>query len=298
MGQIYLRNDEDSLWASSPDLSASLEAAVLLHKYGTNKSSRSTLDVVKFRNRKISPARNEREQIERDFDDNYYDQEGLFMTHGAFGFPRAIFVRPEYGQPYQWVDVEFEYDKGPDGIEGTADDESFLKDNNYKIDENGNPILKSPPALRPISEFLARKKHQVEVVDQLGNFDWPSFEARLEEMNSERSGDVIFVTDGREGYLAIDNPVDSYRGWHGGASPSESFVPLVLAMPGKAFVDESGVTNLPAQFKNPVSATVAQLRDDDSYNSSVSSGYIRNWHLGTLLTETLRNLYSEFPETN
>lgn len=138
---------------------------------------------------------------------------------------------------------------------------------NYFEDENGDTVLNEDGVsariesieYKTIAEFLDERAQFLERADRAdlkedggGPLCWPSFQERLEEMNDIRSGDVIVITDGREGYLALDNPGDSYRGWHGGPTRSESYVPLMFSMQGAAFVkiegDSVSESDIPAAF--------------------------------------------------
>jgi len=97
-------------------------------------------------------------------------------------------------------------------------------------------------------------------------------------MNDRRSGDIVVIMDGRKGYLALDNENDSFPGWHGGPTVSESYVPLMVAMPGEAFVALSGGQATPIDIPPALetgAAAVATLKDEE--------GYLRNWHLAPLL---------------
>lgn len=169
-----------------------------------------------------------------------YDGEGNRITNGAFGDPPAIFVRIN--------------DTGENNF--TAD-YRWVKGINVKLNTLGEPDF-SDIQLDSISEFLkARKALEPDL-------DWPAFEERLEEMNhanaaGSRSGDIIAITDGKMGYLSVGFLDDAYPGWHGGPTVSESYVPLIFAMPGNSFVDASGNSiNYPAGladgFTNGVNA--------------------------------------------
>ena len=105
-------------------------------------------------------------------------------------------------------------------------------------------------------------------------------------MNNERSGDIIVITDGREGYLTLDNEADSFRGWHGGPTTSESNVPLMFSMPGPDFVDDNGqgLVGLPEKFKQAIEEAlqVTGIKDENGFN--------RNWHLTQGLSAGLKAL--------
>ncbi len=93
--------------------------------------------------------------------------------------------------------------------------------------------------LASIEEFLTARKGVVP------DLDWPAFKERLEERNHKnptgsRTGDIITIMDGREGYVTVNYAEESFHGWHGGPTVSESNAPLIFAMPGNAFVDSGG----------------------------------------------------------
>ncbi|MDO5971424.1 alkaline phosphatase family protein [Flavivirga aquimarina] len=110
---------------------------------------------------------------------------------------------------------------------------------------------------------------------------WPDFKERIKEMNDTRSngrsGDIVVLTDGAMGYLTV-NKGDEYNGWHGGATKSESFIPMFINIPGEV-VDESFIKN---GFQK---AKAAWKRE------SPNSQYMRNWNL----TEVLKYIYNEIP---
>jgi len=90
--------------------------------------------------------------------------------------------------------------------------------------------------------------------------------------------------------MTLDNPDESFIGWHGGATESESLVPLFLSMPGRAFVDDNGekIEGAPIFVKNAVSEVIGQQKEligDDNY--------IRNWHLSQLMTAAMSALRTE-----
>jgi hypothetical protein len=139
--------------------------------------------------------------------------------------------------------------------------------------------------LASIEEFLQARK-TVLAEQGITDFNWPAFKERLDEMNHKnpngsRSGDIVAIMDDRKGYLTVNIESEAYVGWHGGPTVSESFVPLVFGMPGDAFVDADGDAiqtppQLIAGFAKGVSA--AGVKDD---------GYLRNWHLTSILREIL-----------
>ncbi|NAY93105.1 hypothetical protein GTQ34_14395 [Muricauda sp. JGD-17] len=132
--------------------------------------------------------------------------------------------------------------------------------------------LNSDITFGTIDEYLRASGHQN---------DWPDFEARLEELNDKsttsRSGDVVVFTDGAMGYLTV-NSGDQYNGWHGGATESESYIPMFINIPGKV-VDEKFI-------KNGFDRAKA-----DWLRLSPKSKFMRNWHLSRVLSK----IYSEIP---
>jgi hypothetical protein len=88
--------------------------------------------------------------------------------------------------------------------------------------------------------------------------------------------------DGEKGYLALDNEGDSFPGWHGGPTVSESYVPLMVAMPGESFVAIQGE-----------SATVADVPSALFRGGDVpiqNGNYLRNWDLSRIL----ESIHQEF----
>ncbi len=102
---------------------------------------------------------------------------------------------------------------------------------------------------------------------------WLDFEDRLIELNDQssksRSGDIVVFTDGKMGYLTI-NKGDELNGWHGGATTSESLIPMFINIPGTV-VDETFIQKGFAEAKN-------ELLENTS-----NSQYLRNWHLAHVL---------------
>jgi predicted AlkP superfamily pyrophosphatase or phosphodiesterase len=285
LGQIYLKNGFG--WTDPPSFDQVQEVAVHLHKYAQNKGESGDTGVPRslFYNEKISPKRNVRKVSDSDIRENYYNTTERYITNGAFGYPSAIFVRSDgFDSEYKWIDVQFEYEVG----------ESFLAGDNYKVDSQGAPIVKTI-SYRSIDEFLLARENAPKALANVG-FNWPSFEARMQEMNGDRSGDIIVITDGREGYLTLDNTGESFIGWHGGPTKSESEVPLMLSMPGKAFVDNNGEEftglKIPEKFRSSVQAEVGRLLIDEQSNRNGES-FLRNWQLSPLIVEGVRGLRSE-----
>ncbi|OUR99329.1 hypothetical protein A9Q86_12190 [Flavobacteriales bacterium 33_180_T64] len=115
-----------------------------------------------------------------------------------------------------------------------------------------------------IDEFLKASGHQGK---------WLDFEARLEELNDKsdasRSGDLVMFTDGAMGYLTLIQG-DQFNGWHGGATLSESIIPMFINIPGTV-VDESFIKE---GFDKASKAIL---------ENSPKSNYLRNWHLMQVL---------------
>jgi hypothetical protein len=206
------------------------------------------------------------------------EQTDLYPSNGTGDVcetPRNYELTSDFNQSYYWVDVKYFEDENGDLV----------------LNEDGYSARIKSLEYRSITEFLAARKkfledERPELISAGGAFNWPSFELRLQEMNDKRSGDVIVITDGREGYLALNNAGDSYRGWHGGPTVSESYVPLMFAMPGDAFVNIEGnnviPTNLPDKLKTGFVKGKAPELD--------GNGYLRNWNLSQLL----ETIHTEF----
>ena len=155
------------------------------------------------------------------------------------------------------------------------------------------PKINGTPQYQPIQAFLNARANRIAQLILKGvtdeSFNWPSFEQRLKEMNGVRSGDIVVLTDGREGYMTLDNEAESFIGWHGGATESESLVPLFLSMPGTAFVNESGEEiGAPEVVRNAVANAIAQQKQDIG-----DQQHIRNWHLSQLMSAALGVLSTE-----
>jgi len=110
--------------------------------------------------------------------------------------------------------------------------------------------------------------------------DWPDFAARLDEMNHKnsagsRTGDIVLVMNGAQGYMAVCHGEDMLNGWHGGPEPAESFVPLMFGMPGP---------NLVVTQEQPIPAFVTQKYNDAAGQIGVP---LRNWHMGAILQEII-----------
>ncbi len=163
---------------------------------------------------------------------------------GALGNPPAIFVRMP-GAPttrYRWLSG---VSAPPDATPAQLEDGADLQ-------------------WRPVADFL---RHQTR--------SWPAFEARLEEMNHTlRTGEIVMITNGPEGYLAV-NEGDELDGWHGGPETSESYVPLYFNIASEV-VDK--------RFVGDAVRAVKRTRPE-------ADQQLRNWHMGPVLAEIYRQLY-------
>lgn len=100
-------------------------------------------------------------------------------------------------------------------------------------------------------------------------FDWPAFAARMDEMNDKnsngsRTGDIVFIMNGPEGYQTV-NQGDALNGWHGGPEPAESYVVMMLNIPG-------------------------DVVDKQFIRSAVPNGVLRNWQLSSILKGVAANV--------
>ncbi len=122
---------------------------------------------------------------------------------------------------------------------------------------------------------------------EVADLDWPAFKERIDEMNHKnaegsRTGDIITIMDGRKGYSTVNFADESFAGWHGGPTISESLVPLIFAMPGDSFVDSDGnKISYPPELN-------AGLESGIEKAGIKSDGYLRNWHLSPLLSEIIK----------
>ena len=92
--------------------------------------------------------------------------------------------------------------------------------------------------------------------------------------------------------MTLDNPSESYRGWHGGPTISESKVPLMVAMPGRHFTNDAGadLPQGPEKFRMGAEAALTQITAADA------GGFARNWHLSRILSAGVEKL-RETPAT-
>ncbi|MEM9325022.1 MAG: alkaline phosphatase family protein [Bacteroidota bacterium] len=243
MAQIYVK-DLDSTWDQPPSRSTVEKLTRVLYIEGVGGSVRHPVSgaVTTYLDYEalytdLAPKNNVSATLT-----------GPTMTdHGAFGSPPAIFVK---------VPME-------------RDANSFMSDYQWVKSMPSNPT--GPIIYGTIQEFIdARTKVNPD-------FDWPEFEARLDEYNDKnpkgsRSGDILLFTDGRMGYLAILDG-DELNGWHGGATVSESYVPLMLNIPGDV-VDDSFID-----------AAIDKVRQRRPNNK------LRNWQLAEILEEVYDSLY-------
>lgn len=187
---------------------------------------------------------------------------------GAFGNPLAIFVKVGEGnnfeEDFQWVK---NIEKNPDATNDPSD----------YIDWT----------LGSIDEFLVAKERAIE---GWSKNNWPAFKLRMDEMNHQhptgsRTGDIVVVMNGKSGYFAVNESHDSYPGWHGGPTVSESRVPLMFGMPGSSFVDrDGGRVNAPPELDEGIEAAFNLCKD--------SQDTVRNWHLSVYLQTILTRMYS------
>jgi len=187
-------------------------------------------------------------------------------SNGAFGNPPAIFVRVS------------------DGKEDQPKNNHFLQDFRWVKGVEKAPQFE--PMLDSVDAFLAARK----AADK--TFDWPEFKARLAELNHKnaagsRTGDIIVVSDGVAGYLCI-NQVDGLSGWHGGATISESHVPLMFNMPGPVLVRPNGKTN-PQFVHDGFDSAVETLM---KRNLLAKDGQLRNWHLSRFIVDIVGKVRS------
>lgn len=79
---------------------------------------------------------------------------------------------------------------------------------------------------------------------------------------------------------------DAFDGWHGGPTVSESYVPLIFAMPGDSFVNGEGeAESIPQKLRDGFNnGATTNIKDEN--------GYLRNWHL----TPLLQSIITEFRE--
>ena len=113
------------------------------------------------------------------------------------------------------------------------------------------------------------------------SFDWPEFERRLEESNhnggtaehGSRTGDIVLVMNGAQGFMAVLHGEDMLKGWHGGPEKAESEVPLMFSMPGPDLL-------VPSDTKEPPFVLQA-------YNAvTQGAGWVpRNWRMGSVINE-------------
>ncbi len=135
--------------------------------------------------------------------------------------------------------------------------------------------------LGTIENFLVARQQEV------ADLNWPAFKERIDEMNHKnatgsRTGDIITIMDGRKGYNTVNFAADSYKGWHGGPTISESLVPLIFAMPGDSFVDSDGIKiSYPPELNAGLESGIVKA-------GIKSDGYLRNWHLSPLLSEIIK----------
>jgi len=159
------------------------------------------------------------------------------VTQGAFGYPPAIFVKTS---------------EGGDG---------FMQDFKWaKLDQQGNFVLDT------IANYLTAAQK-----------NWPDFAQRLDELNHKyangsRTGDIVIVMNGKQGYLGVTKQ-DQLNGWHGGPTRAESDVPLMFGMPGPDLLPETS---------DKLDAAYHQIA------KRPNSSYYRNWQMGEILLNMLK----------
>lgn len=160
----------------------------------------------------------------------------LSLDYGAMGSPPALFAK----------------------VGGTN---SFLSDYQWVKSVPINP--NSPIKYGTIEEFIEARKAIY------SDFDWPEFKERLKEFNHKgekgsRTGDILMFMDGRMGYMAILDG-DELNGWHGGATISESLVPLMFNIPGSVVEEDF------------IHQAVEDVRKSNGEKK------LRNWQMGEIL---------------
>ncbi len=249
MGQIYLR-DDNGTWQQPPSRDRILAVARALYVQALGGLS----DKIDPAGRLVPYDRNSRfPHVPRLCGQlapkNNPAVRGVGVDGGALGRPPAIFVRV-----------------GNDGENHFTQDFQWVKDVVPDPQPNQEDVV-----LGEIWEFEAARRKVLKPGAPPGSaFDWPEFAARIDEMNDKnpkgsRTGDILIFMDGAMGYLTV-NDGDGYNGWHGGATISESYVPIVLSMPGGAFVDRAEVNKLL-----------------DNAIRKVGRQSLRNWHLAEIL---------------
>lgn len=75
-----------------------------------------------------------------------------------------------------------------------------------------------------------------------------------------------------------------YPGWHGGPTKSESYVPLIFAMPGDNFVDVEGdrLSGPPQGLVDGYGSAKMSPLVQSNLNDS-GDEHLRNWHLAEFL---------------
>lgn len=177
---------------------------------------------------------------------------GIPATFGALGNPPAIFVKV-----------------GGSNQMNTANS-NFMQ--NYRWVSAVGPAPGFAVTYAPIANFIAARAAAGRPVN------WPAFVARMDERNHKhltgsRSGDIIIVMDGQQGYLTV-NQHEPDNGWHGGPTRAESYVPLLVNMPGPSLVVPAGQTN-PAFVVNGYNAYVTRWLLPD--------GHLRSYQLRGIL---------------
>ncbi len=241
MAQIYLRN---KFWSIAPKTSdiEQLARVLFIESTGGKATHPDTGVTANLSTLKSYPSLNPKPNPALNYG----------MDYGAYGSPPAIFVRtnPEgsnFMADYRWV--KFAPTDFSNGIIEYGTIDAFI----YERQTNG----KYP------------------------NFDWPEFEERIKEfndknLNGSRSGDIIVFTDGRHGYMSILDG-DELNGWHGGATVSESYVPLMFNIAGDVVIDKTFILD-----------ALNTVKAGNGPNKK-----LRNWQLAAILKEIYKTLYAE-----
>jgi len=267
LAQVYIRSDNRT-WQQPPTTDDIKKVASLLYREAVGHAGYNSSHIQDPRITTIPPTLYEElAPVTLGLPDE--------LTDGVFGSPPAIFVRYDetgflnnFEQNYRWLK---QVTPNPAGTNDPSD---------YLGVELGS-----------IEDFIQARK---DVLQQQGitDFNWPEFEKRLDEMNHKnpsgsRSGDVVMIMDGRNGYLTVNLESDAFDGWHGGPTISESNVPLMFSMPGTAFVYSDGnPINAPPQLLNGFTSGV------ESTGISPDS-QLRNWHLTPILEEIITQFRNE-----
>ena len=190
---------------------------------------------------------------------------------GALGYPPAIFGKIPVSGPITFT-TKYKWLEGVDQVTGNLEWKS-------------------------VADFIQSSPRR----------SWPEFEARLEEMNSSRSGDIVIFMNGKKGYLTVPKG-DELNGWHGGATISESEVPLMFNIFNtvddsnkfleKALNSTLEKAKLKEDKKYSIFRTSTNLDNSESLKKGlekVNGKSLRNWQLGDVLEAVYSELYGGKP---